>query len=334
MVVPGEHRSKLEFFYAGRRVCITGGAGFIGSHLARALYDLGARVVVIDDLSGADGAAIDDLLRADADRFQFIHGSILDPRALQDSLLAAKIVFHLAAMVSVVESFERSERAFEVNVLGALRTVELARSLGVERVVAASSSSVYGDMTGPAREDAAPAPLSPYAVTKVATEHIVSTWARTLGLPGCALRFFNVYGPGQNERGPYAAVIPAFVSRARGGDAPVIFGDGAQTRDFIHVDDVVLALLLAGMSPDAGRGDAVNIGSGKPTSILDLAEAVIDLAGHPDMEIRHETAREGEPRESVADVSRARRLLGFQATVDLETGLRALLEQDRSTAAP
>ncbi len=321
MAWTGPQRAEFEQFYKGRRVCVTGGAGFIGAHLADALFALGARLVVIDDLSSGDPDLITTLVERQPDRVEFIHGSILDPEALAEAIQGVEHVFHLAAIGSVEQALADPHRAFAVNVHGVLRVAETARLAGVERLVYAASCSAYGDAPPPHAETAAPRPLSPYAASKLAGEHIVTSWARSRGLAGVSLRLFNVFGPRQRSGGSYAAVIPAFCDALAAGRAPVIYGDGKQTRDFVHVANVVEAMLLAAMRDNLGKGEVINVGSGRETSVLELAAIIAKILQREDLRPKHEPPRAGEPARSRADLTLARQSLGYEPVVDLEEGL-------------
>jgi UDP-glucose 4-epimerase len=320
---------------AEQRVCVTGGAGFIGAQLTRRLLEQGARVTVLDDLSNvSDDQArrrLDPLLESHADRLRFLHASILDPQGLADAMRGANIVYHLAAVSSVEASLADPTRCFDVNTVGTQRVVEHARRQKVSAFVYASTSAVYGTSPPPQSEETPPAPESPYASTKLTGEHTVAAWARAYDMQAACLRLFNVYGPGQ-DTGDYAAVISAFRDRLATSDPPVIYGDGGQTRDFIFIEDAVDAMMRAATTERPLRGEAINIGTGQSVSINDLARVMSRLAGHADLRPLHAPAREGEVRHSRADVRRARRLLDFSATTSLEEGLSATMGlRDAST---
>ncbi|MCA9292667.1 MAG: NAD-dependent epimerase/dehydratase family protein [Phycisphaerales bacterium] len=323
-------------WFEGRRVCVTGGAGFIGAHLVQALLRHGADVSVIDDLSGGDAQRIAQLVEASGDRLRFVYASILDPVALHEAMHGAEVVFHLAAMVSVMQSMSDPDRCFAVNADGTERIAEAARRAGVRRWVYASSSAVYGDRAAlPLTETGRLDPRSPYAASKAAGEHIVRAWSESYGLAGLSLRFFNVYGPGQPAHGTYAAMIPAFLAALRAGEAPTIFGDGSATRDLIYVNDVVQAILLGASGELDPGGQAINIGTGRATAVLDVAERLVALCA-PERKIRFAPEREGEVRHSCADVAAAARLLGFAATTSLDEALVRTAESfgcPRATAA-
>ncbi len=198
----------------GSRVCVTGGAGFIGSRLARRLLELGAAVTIIDDLSNSDLNPIADLLDDHAGQFRFIKASILEPAALREAIAGSSIVFHLAAISAAGLSLEQPNRVFDVNAAGTQRVCEAARAAGANRIVYAASCSAYGTHPSPQHEALLPQPLSPYAAAKLAAEHVITAYSESMNLPGVSLRFFNVYGPGQPAGSAYAAVIPIFIQRA------------------------------------------------------------------------------------------------------------------------
>ncbi len=311
---------ELRAVYDGATVAVTGGAGFIGSHLVDALLALGATVQIIDDLSTSDAGHIAEIVEAVPGRVRFVYASILDPAALAETLAGCAQVFHLAAMASVTRSLENPHRCFEVNVHGTLRVAEAARSAGVRSWVSASSSSVYGASPElPKHEEMLPDPLSPYAASKSAGEQVVRAWAHSRGLPGCSLRFFNVFGARQAADSAYAAVIPAFLASYREGRAPIIEGDGLNSRDFTHVDNAVIALLLAGTREL--NGEAINVGCGGRTTVLELAERLARICGVRDAEPLFAPARPGDVPHSVADLTLARKLLGYAPVTGLDEGL-------------
>ena len=321
-------------------MCVTGGAGFIGGHLIEALGELGCTVVVIDDLSNNDGRHVCRFIDEHARTARFVYGSILDWRALRDAMAGAEFVFHLAAVNSVSRSIDDPERAFEVNAMGTVRVAEAARKAGVTRLVYAASSSAYGDDPGlPKVESALPRPISPYGASKLAGESVVAAWSRSFGLSGVSLRLFNVFGPRQAAGGPYAAVIPAFIGALLKGDRPEIFGDGSASRDFTPVACAVRAFLLAGAAKDLPPGAVINIGGGRRTTILDLAR---QLAGHTDrprIEPRLVAARAGDVAHSLADLTLARSLIGYEPHVSFEEGLSRTVrwfteEADRMSREP
>lgn len=334
MAWPAEHHDRLQRAYHGAQVCVTGGAGFIGSALVEKLLDLGAEAVVIDDLSGSTSARLTSLLEKETrGSARFVYASILEPRALVEATSGVGVVFHLAAVSSPVMAQDEPVRCMEVNALGTARVAEAARQAGAERLVYAASASAYGDSAGANRETQTPSPISPYGASKLAGEHVITSWARSRGLDGVNLRFFNVFGVGQSPDSEYAAVIPAFARQLKANKPPIIYGDGGQTRDFIHVDDVVRALLLAGANEASLDGATINIGSGRNVSISELAEVMARLCGVDGLRPIHEAARPGDIRESLCDPSLAADLLGFEAVTTLEDGLREVLRDCRGRSA-
>ncbi len=295
---------------------VTGGAGFIGSHLAEALLSEGRRVRVVDDLSTGRRA----LVPAGA---EFLQGDVneIAPEAAR----GAEVVYHLAALPSVPRSVERPLESHRATARGTLAVLSAAERAGARRVVFASSSSVYGDTTSlPKREDMAPRPLSPYAAAKLAGELWARSWAAHTALETVSVRFFNVYGPRQDPDSPYAAVIPIFIEALRSGRPMPVNGDGRQTRDFTFVGDVVRGIIAAGRAPGAS-GRVYNLAGGRPVSVLGLGEALARLLGVPAAR-EFRPARAGDVRDSWADAGAARRDLGFEARVSLEEGLAGTLE--------
>jgi len=306
---------------------VTGGCGFIGSHLSRELTNLG-EVTILDDLSSSGTWRVQDLL--DRGKARFIRGSILHRNLVADACRGADCVFHLAAIVSVPRSMAAPLEVNEVNATGTLSVLEAAREAGVKKLVYSSSSAVYGDSPGsPKTELTPPEPLSPYAASKLAGEYSCEVYRRSFGLPTASLRYFNVYGPGQDPKGEYAAVIPRFITQVLRRNPPVIFGDGGQVRDFISVHDVVRANILA-MQRDAVG--IFNIGSGDGTTILKLATAVMGIGGLSREPVL-DRPRPGDIRESVADISRARDIMGFRPKVYLADGLRETMRWFRDHPA-
>lgn len=332
--LPPEWVSRLRPRYEGQRACITGGAGFIGGHVVDALLSLGCRVAVIDDLSNSTAAHIAELIEQHGERIRFVHGSILDDRALKEAMEGASLVFHLAAVSSVPRSVEEPERSYAVNATGTVRVAEAARAAGVRRIVYSASSSAYGASEKlPKVESEAPAPVSPYASSKLAGEHVMLAWAHSYGLSTISLRYFNIFGPRQPADSPYAAVIAVFARRLLAGEAPVIFGDGSQSRDFTFVTNAVAANLLAGASERPLAGEVVNVGSGSRTDLLTLARMIAEGCGVPHIQPVHQPERAGDVRHSQADLTRARELLGYEPIVTLEAGLAETLEWYRAEVA-
>ncbi|MBN1770673.1 MAG: NAD-dependent epimerase/dehydratase family protein [Deltaproteobacteria bacterium] len=286
---------------------VTGGAGFIGSNLAARLVAERGAVRVLDDLTTGHRENLGPLGAAAELRV----GCVTDAAILADAMRGIRRVFHLAAMVAVERTVREPVEAERVNAVGTLRVLEAAHAAGVERVVFASSAAVYGDDPSlPKRETMRPEPISPYGVTKLAGEHYLRFFAREHGLRGVSLRFFNVFGPRQDPRSPYAAAIPRFLDALLDGRPPEIFGDGRQTRDFCPVEDVVDACLRAAAAPGVGAGEAFNVGRGAETDLLQLLEWLAEGVGRA-AEPRFSSPRPGDIRRSVADVSLARERLGF-----------------------
>jgi len=299
------------------KIVVTGGAGFIGSRLAEELANRGYYVIILDDLSTGRMENIADVLAGG--KGEFIQGSIADVPLLQRLFQGVLYVFHLAAIPSVTRSIENPQASHEVNATGTLNVLSAARDDGVRKIIYASSSSVYGDTpTLPKREEMLPNPQSPYAVSKLTGEYYCRVFQEVYGLPSVCLRYFNIYGPGQDPESPYAAVIPKFIRRIYEGNPPVIFGDGEQTRDFTFVKDATEANILVAESSATGT---FNIGRSESVTINQLARLVIKLTGREDIEPVHKEPRPGDVRHSLADVSKAR-TFGYNPEYSLEEGLR------------
>jgi UDP-glucose 4-epimerase len=306
------------------RVLVTGGAGFIGSHLVERLAADGREVVVFDNLS--TGRA--ENLSAVRDRVRWMEGDLRDRVAVARAVEGVEVVYHQAALSSVAHSVEDPREVAEVNVGGTLSLLLAARGAGVRRVVFASSSSVYGDSPDlPKTEAMPPAPRSPYAATKVAGEAWMAAFAGSYGLETVSLRYFNVYGPRQSPRSRYAAVVPCFLEAALEGRRPVVHGDGRQTRDFTFVADVVDAAVRAAEADPAPEGP-VNLGGGRQVSVLDLWAAVARATGARAAPV-HDAARPGDVRDSLADLRRARDLLGWSPSTSLDEGIARLAAWSR-----
>lgn len=306
------------------RALVTGGAGFIGHHLVRALVDRGDDVVVLDDFSSGSHDRLHDL-----GQVRVVDADVRSGPGLADAIRDREVVFHLAAIASVAKSVDDPVATDAVNVGGTIRLMLEAAAAGVRRVVIASSSAVYGDRPElPSRESHRPEPQSPYATSKLAAEGYLHNIGTSHGLDTVALRFFNVFGPGQDPEAEYAAVVPRFITAALAGRQPVIYGDGRQSRDFIYVGDVVAANLLAADLP-VGKSLTANVGSGERHSLLDLMQAVALAVGQP-MAPRFEDARAGDVRDSQADVSVARAALGLPAGVTLVDGIRTTMDWYRA----
>ena len=309
------------------RALVTGAAGFIGSHLCRRLVAEGHDVVGLDDLSEG---TLDNL--ADAPEVAFVEADLRDAESVARAAAGRDVIFHQGAKRSVPRSLLEPVLINEVNVGGTLNVLEAARASGA-RVVAASSSSVYGDQTTfPLHEELVPRPISPYAASKLADEAYAGAYASALGIRAVMLRYFNVYGPRQDPASEYAAVVPRFIVACLIGARPVIHGDGEQSRDFAYVDDVVEANVLASRAPQEAYGRAFNVGGGgRPTSINELLAIVADLTGTTPDPI-HEPARSGDIRTTQADPTLIGRVLGHTPSVDIREGLARTVEWFRTAA--
>jgi len=307
------------------RVLVTGGAGFIGSHLVRALLARGDDVRVLDNLSTGARANLADL------PVELLVADLGEVDQVRAATRGVDTVFHLGAMISVPASLENPANCYRTNVLGSLHVLEAARRELVRRVVLASSSAVYGDHDGPVAEDAASRPMSPYASSKLAMEELARLYTSAMGLQTVCLRFFNVYGPRQDVHSPYAAVIPLFIEGLLDGRPPTIHGDGGQSRDFVFVEDVVQAMLQASQAAVAGQ--VFNIGQGQSWTVLELAETLAALV-QESLPPVFGPARAGDIRTSAADIGRATEALGYRPVWDLHQGLQATVEWTRAWRRP
>jgi UDP-glucose 4-epimerase len=302
-----------------KKIVITGGAGFIGSNLARSLCEEN-EVIVIDNLLTGRYENISGI----ADQIKFVRDDVNNLDMLMSELQSVDYVLHQAALPSVQRSVDDPVTTNRNNIDGMLNVLVAARDCGVKRVVFASSSAIYGDASEmPLRETAPPKPMSPYAVTKLAGEHYCKVFHEVYGLEAVSLRYFNVFGPGQDPSSEYAAVIPKFIKAVKTGGQPVVYGDGGQTRDFVFVADVVRANILACVAPKAA-GKAFNIAAGKGISlnqILNTLRIVTSTKNNP----IYADPRPGDIRDSVADISLAKEILVYEPEVGVEKGLRAML---------
>jgi nucleoside-diphosphate-sugar epimerase len=300
------------------RHIVTGGAGFIGSHLTEALVNRGDEVVVIDDLSTGHEHNMESF----SDKITFVHGSITDMDLLRRHFAGARVVFHQAALASVPRSVADPLASNEVNVTGTLKVLLAAREAGIERVVYAASSSAYGDTEELPKIETMPAnPLSPYAITKYVDELYAVVFTRLYGLPTVGLRYFNVFGPRQDPASQYAAVVPLFITSFLEGEAPVIHGDGGQSRDFTYIENVVQANLKAADAGPQADGLVYNIACGTRVTVKDLCLQIRDLIGCS-IEPQYGPQRAGDVRHSMASIEMAQQKLGFSPTIDLAEGLR------------
>jgi UDP-glucose 4-epimerase len=300
---------------------VTGGAGFIGSHLVSRLLASGNGVRVLDDFSTGNLANLSSI----RPNIELVTGSVTDPIKVRESVAGCNIIYHLAALPSVAKSVEDPLASHAICATGTLMVLDAARKAGVRRVVYAGSSSAYGDQPGALRrEDDMLIPLSPYAAAKLAGEHYCTCSTIVYGLETVRLRFFNVFGPRQDAKSPYSGVIALFIATMLGGRTPTIYGDGLQGRDFIYVDNVVQALSLAGQVPEA-VGKVYNVGNGQSTTILALVQHLNRLLG-TNVTPLHAPPRAGDVRQSEADIACARKDLGYNPAVSFEEGLARTLD--------
>jgi UDP-glucose 4-epimerase len=302
-----------------KKAVVTGGAGFIGSHLAEVLVSKGYQVTIIDNLSTGKIENIAELLKEDS--VEFVKGSITELALMQKLVQGAKYIFHQAALARVPRSIEDPLTTNETNITGTLNVLLAARENKVKKVIYASSSSVYGEVrTLPQKENMPTYPLSPYGLTKLAAEHYCEVFRQIYGLSTISLRYFNVYGPKQSISSRYATAIAAFIGRVSQNLPPIVYGDGEQSRDLTFVGDVVQANILAAESKAEG---VFNIGSGKSTTINQLADLILKLTGK-NLKPIYQSARLGDPRRTLADISKARSF-GYEPKYGLEDGLRETL---------
>jgi UDP-glucose 4-epimerase len=298
---------------------VTGGAGFIGSNIVAALTAAGERVRVLDNLvtgrwEHLDGIPAQTLIER-------IAGDIRDAEAVAAASKGVEVVFHEAALGSVPRSVERPIESDSANVNGTVTVLDVARHQGVRRVIFAASSSAYGETPElPKHEGMTPMPLSPYAVTKLACEHYLKVFAGIYGLETLNLRYFNVFGPNQTPDGAYAAAIPRFVDAALAGRPIPIFGDGEQTRDFCYVDNAVLANLLSATSPRRFAGEVINVAGGRRIGLNELVREISRVLGR-ELDVDHLPPRAGDIRHSLADISRAKGLIGYEPRARWEDGI-------------
>lgn len=301
---------------------MTGGAGFIGSHVASALVERGARVRVIDDLSTGYRENIDEI----GGEIDFIHASLTDEDALMRALEDVELVYHEAAIPSVPRSVANPRETHKASVEATFSLLMASRDSGVRRVVYAASSSAYGDQPElPKREEMRPDPLSPYAVAKLVGEYYAQVFTRSYNLETVCLRYFNVFGPRQDPSSQYSGVISRFISALLSDEQPIIFGDGGQSRDFTYIANVVDANLRAAETV-AGVGHIINIANGQRTTLNELLEVVKNLVGKAHVKAEYKEPRAGDVRHSLADITKARELLGYEPRVGLEEGLRHTID--------
>lgn len=303
------------------KALVTGGAGFIGSHLAARLVADGHEVRVLDNFSTGSRANLAGL----EDSVELVEGDMQSYERAHNAIQGCEVVFHQAALPSVPRSIQDPLTSHAVNVVGTLNLLLAARDSDVRRLIYASSSSIYGaDPSLPKQEDRAPLPISPYAVAKLASEGYCRSFSEVYGLETVALRYFNVFGPGQDPLSQYAAVIPKFITALLAGEQPTVFGDGEHSRDFTYIDNVVEANLLAATAPDVA-GQRFNIACGKRISLNFLLDELRAILGS-EVEARYLESRAGDVPHSLADISRAQEQLGYSPSIEFGDGLRRTVE--------
>jgi len=310
-----------------RSFLVTGGAGFIGSHIAEALVQRGDKVRVLDNLSTGHRRNVQALGK----NLEFIEGDLLDESAVQAAVQGVDCIFHDAALASVSRSIEKPLDTHAACVTGTMILLDAARRAGVRRLVYAGSSSAYGDQpTSSKRESDLPAPISPYGAAKLACEFYCQSFTASFGFETVSIRYFNVFGPRQDPHSQYSAVIPLFITALLAGKPPTIFGDGHQSRDFTYVANVVQGNLLAADAPQVA-GRTFNVANGRTTNLLELIAMLNKLLG-TNVQPVHAAARVGDVRESLADITQARERLGYEPKIGFEEGLRRTIEFYRKLA--
>jgi len=307
---------------SGKIAVVTGGAGFLGSHLVEELCKIGWRVRVIDDLSTGRLKNLSSV----KNQVEFRRASITNRDIVSKILSGADSVFHLAAKISVVESYKEPELYIRVNIIGLTNVLEESKNKGVRRLIFPSSAAIYEEKGPHIKTEKSPLkPYSPYAVTKILGEALCRTYYENHNLETVILRIFNIYGSRQNPCSPYSSVIPKFLFSFKHGLRPVIYGDGKQTRDFIHVKDVVKAMILATKKKNAA-GEVLNLASGKATSILDLYKTMKSVSGWK-LKPMFLNERVGEIKHSRASIAKARKILGYNPTISIRNGLKQMIEE-------
>jgi nucleoside-diphosphate-sugar epimerase len=304
------------------KVLVTGGAGFIGSHIAAGFLKAGARVRIVDDLSTGHRENIDEI----GGEIDFVEGSLADEKVLGRALEDVELVYHEAAIPSVPRSVQNPRQTHVACVEATFSLLLAAREKGVRRLVYAGSSSAYGDQPRlPKSEEMSPEPLSPYAVAKLVGEYYCQVFTRVYGLETITLRYFNVFGPRQDPSSQYSGVISRFVSALLSDERPVIYGDGEHSRDFTYIDNIVSANLKAAEAPGA-VGKVINVANGARVSLNELLQELMSLTGKSNVSADFQPPRAGDVKHSLADISKARELLGYEPLVDLRSGLERTID--------
>lgn len=313
---------------------MTGGAGFIGSHVTEHLLAEGAHVRVLDNLSTGFRHNLTPMESGrHGDRLEWIEGDAADSSCVREAVDGIDYIFHLAAMASVPRSMREPTLCHHWCATSTVQLLDAGAKAGAKRFVLSSTSAAYGDSPFVSkRESDTPAPLSPYAASKLAAEQYCAVFGREFSIQPVVLRYFNVFGPRQDPKSEYSAVIPRFVSMILAGERPIVYGDGGQSRDFVYVSDVAKANLLAATHPDAGGG-IFNVARGQTTTLLQLLDILRELLGIP-IEPIHEPPRAGDVRESLADITQIQRRLGFEPSVGIQAGLEESIDYYRSLAQP
>jgi len=305
--------------FQGKKIVVTGAAGFIGSNLTDKLLELGAQVVGMDNLFNGRLENLEIAMKNK--NFTFHKGDVRDLNFLLDAFEGAEIIYHEAAFASVPQSVKMPENCNDVNVNGIINILNAARRLDINKVIFASSSSVYGEAkTLKKTEDMRRVPISPYGVAKLACEAYLQAYHHVYGLKTTSLRYFNVFGPRQRDDSPYTGVIAIWFNRARNDKDLIVFGDGEQSRDFTYVEDVVQANILAGEKNVPG--EIINIGAGHPITLTELGKLILKLTGKENLKLLYTDPRPGDIKHSFADLSKAKNMLGFQPKYKQEEGLR------------
>lgn len=313
------------------KILVTGGAGFIGSHLVDRLMKKSYEVVVLDNFSAGK---VENIQRHLGDQsFDLVKGDIRNSEDVRKAVRGVDVVFHLAAIVNVPLSIEDPLLVNDVNVRGTLNLLEASVKEDIQRFIYVSSCAVYGEARYlPINEEHPIMPLSPYGISKFTAEHYCKIFHMIHGLKTVCLRFFNVYGPKQSE-GPYSGVITQFINRLKQGKPPIIYGDGKQTRDFVYVEDVVEASMRALNSQNC-VGKVINVGTGKPTAVNELANVLMELFKEAGTKSEYGPPRAGDIQDSYADIGKARRVLGYRPRIRLEEGIKRLLQSSDMKAEP